>query len=76
MGVAIGYCLIRYAYPIVENTSPIGWVENFVGVGRTADFYRILGVLVVIASLLLSVGQLGSTLRGILGFFAKLLHIG
>jgi hypothetical protein len=75
IGIAIGYVLIRYAYVITNNTSSIGWVESFIGPGRTVDFYRILGVVIILLSLLLSVGLLMPALRGTLHYVFHTLGI-
>jgi hypothetical protein len=75
IGIGLGYLSLRYAGLIVDNIGGIGWVEDHVGAGRTIDFYRVLGVIVVIASMLLMFGLLGPTVRGALGFIAKSLNL-
>jgi hypothetical protein len=75
IGIGIGYALIRFAFVITENTSSIGWVESFMGAGRTVDFYRILGFVIIILSMLLSVGLLLPLIRGSVDYVANLLHL-
>jgi uncharacterized membrane protein YeaQ/YmgE (transglycosylase-associated protein family) len=67
IGIVIAYMLIRYRRQIIHFTGPWGWVEKYLGYGRSETACILFGVLLFFLSISFSMGILDSMLLGVLG---------
>jgi hypothetical protein len=57
VGIAIGFVLVFKARRIVERiTGPLAFAEKYFGGGGTYNFYRTLGLVIMVVSLLIIFG--------------------
>lgn len=63
--MALGYAVTRYAHWIVENFGHMPWAEQHLGGSRTA--WRIIGVLLAVAGMLVATNLAGALVLALLG---------
>jgi hypothetical protein len=57
VGIAIGFVLMIKARKLVETvTGPLGFAERYFGGGGTYNFYRFLGLVIMVVSTLIMFG--------------------
>ncbi len=67
IGIALGTSFVAYTHQIVDNTFRIGFAEEYLGPAGTYTFYRILGTLMIIVSILVMIGVADYIYDGLLG---------
>jgi len=75
IGMVIGFLMIIYARPIIDFAGRIGWVEEYLGPARSYSFFKFLGLVVIILSLLLATGVLYEFLRKLITYFGRILML-
>jgi hypothetical protein len=71
VGVICGFLIIRYAIPITDNLGRIEWAETHLkgGLAGTYTFYKLLGLIILLFSLLNMFGGLGFILSPLSSIF-------
>jgi len=61
IGVTVGVLVIKYSIWITENFGTIEWAEQHLrgGMAGTISFYRIVGIVIIILSLMYMFGSFG-----------------
>ncbi|OGE87556.1 MAG: hypothetical protein A3J07_04945 [Candidatus Doudnabacteria bacterium RIFCSPLOWO2_02_FULL_49_13] len=71
IGVVVGFLIIKYSVSITETLGRVEWAEQHLrgGLAGTYSFYRIIGVVIIVLSLLYMFGGIGFIVAPLAGVF-------
>jgi len=56
--LGIGLAILKYTHPLINLTGSISWAERYLSLGAsggTYNFWKLVGVLVIVAGLIIAV---------------------